>query len=135
MAEYLPLIELTADPAANNEISYTATQFIVVKFFAASLVTDANAANRRVAVTVDDGTTVFFKTPSLSDQAASLTYLYGGWDGSDPAAVAALSVILGWPVGGVMMAPGYRLKTITTNRQATDNWGAGVLHVQGAERA
>jgi hypothetical protein len=41
-----------------------------------TLVTDANVATRRVHITLDDGTTVFYRRGSNATQAASLTQNY-----------------------------------------------------------
>lgn len=119
------------DPAANTEIQETvpanARWRLIAMTFA--LVTDATAANREVAVTIDDGTTVLARAASGQNQAASLTRTYtAGPIGSSPAFATS-------PTGAIALAPvvlmdGYRLNTVTTNRQAGDNYGAPQLSVE-----
>lgn len=115
------------DPAADTEISYTIPAGTVTKLLAlsVSLVTDANAANRRVGIILDDGTTEFFRSMSPSDHAASLTWRYSAGMGAPGFAIQNLSVGLYLP--DITLFPGYRIRTTTLNRQATDNFGAPQL--------
>jgi len=124
---YKPFITTTAsaDPAGTGaEVSHTVPAGQLWRLLGArvSLVTDANAANRTVAFTIDDGTTVIQRFTSPSTQAASLTYGYTFTVGAANAAVLNLEVVVG--IGGdLLLPPGYRLKTVTNNVQATDNYG------------
>lgn len=128
---YRPFITTvaTSDPAANTEISYTvpAGQILFLQGASVQLVTDANVANRTVQLTIDDGTTVCQTFTSPSTQAASLTYTYSFTAGAANATVLSNSVVVG--IGtNLLLPPGYRIKTVTTNRQATDNFGAMTLY-------
>lgn len=129
---FRPFIVTTAsaDPAANTEITATVPNGQIWHLLGArvSLVTDANVANRTVAITIDDGTTVFNRFTSPSTQAASLTYGYTLSAGAASATVLNNEVVVG--CGQTLMLPqGYRVKTATTNLQATDNFGAMTLFV------
>jgi hypothetical protein len=87
-----------------------------------TLVTDANVANRRVHLTLDDGATVFFRRGSNATQAASLTQNYefaarcAGSRGARPVRRRSAS--------DDRSAAGARIKTVTVNKQAGDNYAA-----------
>lgn len=128
---YKPFITTvaTSDPAANAEISYTvpAGQILFLQGARVSLVTDANAANRTVAMTIDDGTTVVQRFSSPSLHTASLTWGYTFSAGATNAAVLGLEVVVG--MGSNLLLPsGYRIKTVTTNLQVGDNYGVMTLY-------
>lgn len=128
---YKPFITTlaTTDPAANTEISQTvpAGQIWFFQGARVSLVSDANVATRTVALTIDDGTTVFNRYTSPSTQAASLTQNYTFTAGAANATVLNLEVVVGLGTN-LLLPPGYRIKTVTNNIQATDNYGAMTLY-------
>ncbi len=129
---YVARLETVAssDPAANTEISLTVPARTIYHILGArvSLVTDANVANRTVALTIDDGTTVVNRYTSPSTQAASLTYGYTFTAGGVNATVLNNEVVVG--MGTQLLTPAtYRIQTVTLNRQATDNFGAMTLWV------
>jgi hypothetical protein len=113
------------DPAANVEISEACPtnarwRLLAIRF---SLVTDANAANREVALTIDDGTNVYARSPSRIAQAASLTRAYTFGINLN-AVAAAQDTEQTASLVPVTIQGGHRFNTVTTNRQATDNYGA-----------
>lgn len=120
------------DQAANTEISDTVPsgqiwELLCVNF---NLVTDANAANRQVVLTIDDGTTVICKAASQATQAASLTYNYTfAVGGPERSAVDATTTMRCQLPGPLWIPGGYRIKTVTTNRQVGDNFGAPLYHI------
>lgn len=119
------------DPAANTEISETVPTNARWRLYAvaATLVTDANVANREVALVLDDGATVLARVPSGFSHTASLTKLYSFFRGGLVQTVAQdLTRIMAIP--WVDLQGGSRLRTITTNLQATDNYGAPQLLVE-----
>jgi len=118
------------DPSAGNEISETvpANAIWMVGGIYSSLVTDANAANRRVHVLVDDGATTFYRSVSASVQAESLTNYYSIGPHGITAAVAATVHWIPLPPGLVLSA-GSRIQTSTALIEAGDNWGAPQLSV------
>jgi len=126
----VPGIIAAADPAANAEQTYTIPSGQLFELWAInfSLVTDANAANRRVVLTFDDGTTVYCKVPSGHVQAASLTYNYTWAVGAQTlSAVVGTDTSVALP-GPMVLRGGHRIKTVTTSLQATDNYGIMQLY-------
>lgn len=120
----------SADPAAGAEITATVPAGQVWHLLGArvSLVTDATVSTRTLAVTVDDGTTVFNRFTSPSTQAASLTYGYTLSSGASNATVLNNEVVVGCGQN-LLLAGGYRVKTVTNNLQAGDNLGAMTLYI------
>jgi hypothetical protein len=120
-----------ADPAADGEQIYTVPTGHFFEIYAVNFnyVTDANAANRRVILTIDDGATVFAKSVAGAVQAASLTYNYTFAVGAPTmSAVVDLQLVNNLP-GPLFLVAGDRIQTVTTNQQATDNYG--VMTIQG----
>lgn len=121
------------DPAAGVEITQTvpagkAWELIAVRF---TLVTDATAANRDVALLLDDGTTVFTKLNRPGSIIASKTYDLNfvtdfGFAGQENG--LATSSTRPMP-SGIILGPGYRVRTSTDSIQAGDNYGAPALYV------
>lgn len=117
---------LVATPAAGAEWVITGPgqglwRVVSVAF---TLTTDATVANRGVVLVVDDGTTVIARTGAGAVQAASLTQNYGAAVGTHTgAAGTALNVPLHNPYG-VLLQPGWRLRTETVNLQAGDQYSA-----------
>jgi hypothetical protein len=125
----VPYLEkLSADPAANNEIVFTADEDMIIMSVHLTLVTDANAANRRVSLFADDGADIFFRVQAAADQAASLTHNYSAFEGAGGRS-ALTTHLLELPSGGLYQPAGGRLQTTTANRQAGDNFSAAVLAV------
>lgn len=120
----------STDPAANTEHSVTVPARTIYQLLGArvALVTDANVANRTVQLTLDDGTTVFNLFPSPSTQAASLTYNYTYTAGASNVTVLNNNVVVGLGQG-IFLPAGYRIRTLTNNIQATDNYGVMTLFV------
>lgn len=119
------------DPAANTSISETVPTGARWRLhsMAFSLVTDANAANREVSITFDDGATAYMVAASGVNQAASLTRRYSAAKGGiRGAAATAAEITIALP--DVWLPAGHRIRTVTTNIQAGDNYGAPLLHVE-----
>lgn len=121
-----------SDVAANTEWSETvpAGKMWRIQSIRNTLVTDANVANRRVCVTITDGTNVVFKTQSSSVQAASLTHAYNvtpivGKDAADLEHVVPLPL-----TESFVLPAGYVIASSTLNKQATDNWGVPYFLVE-----
>lgn len=122
------------DPAANVEVSETVPANARWRLLAlrVTLVTDATAANREVALQFDDGTTAYYTVSAGANQAASLTRQYSAAPaGLRGAAATGTDILIAAP-SGVMLPAGHRIRTSTTNRQATDNFGAPLLLIQEA---
>jgi hypothetical protein len=120
------------DPAAGVEISETVPTNARWRFLAARfvLVTNATVANRSVTWNADDGAALFYTGASHDVQAASQTLTYCAGPGFVAArAPAALNVEIPVPVH-LVLAGGFRLRTVTGNLQAGDNYGAPQLLVE-----
>lgn len=119
-----------SDPAAGAELSVTVPagerwELVSVQ---ASLVTSAVAANRRVVLTVDNGTTVYARIPVGATQAASLTYVYGFIAGLGYANGSVLDLNVTTGVPPMILEAGYRIRTATVNIDAGDNWGPPIVY-------
>lgn len=113
------------DPAANTEISETVPTNARWRLHAARfpLVTDANAANREVSVTFDDGVNVLCRVPSRVTHVASTTITYSLFRDSALETVAQdteRTIRLPW----LDLQGGMRWNTVTTNRQVGDDYSA-----------
>ena len=119
------------DPAANTEISETVPTGARWRLLAASFtfVTDANAANREVALVLDDGTTTLLTSPSGFTHTASLTRRYSAANlGAQTAPTQGTDRQILIP--DLRLPAASRIRTSTTAIQATDNYGAPQLLVE-----
>lgn len=131
-----PTVLVGTDPAVNTEISQTVPAGFVWRLVAIrfSLQTDANVANRSVSLNIDDGTAnIPIALPASAVQAASLGVFYQGVANGVTAAVVGIQQI-GLPPGGVLMLPGWRVRTVTSLIQAGDNYSAPVLYFEQYRR-
>lgn len=119
------------DPAANTEISETVPTGARWKLRAMSftLVTDATGANREVNLVLDDGANILHVTSSGFTHIASLTKRYSAaLIGTSVAPTQATDRQIVLP--DLILPGGARIRTVTTNLQATDNYGAPQLLVE-----
>lgn len=130
---------VSADPAAGAEhaVTLSATDGDkILKSFSFVLVTDANAANRYVGISIEDvNGRVFFRTGASAVQVASKTYNYGAWGTgfTSPALYGIDYVIIALPPGGVYCPAGSVLRTDTEAIQATDNFGVLAYQFERAQ--
>lgn len=118
------------DPGANTEISETVPERRrwILRAFHFQLVTDVNAANRYITIVIDDGTNTLFRFRVSQVQIASKTYNYSFADINvnetfvDPE--------LFHPLPNLTLFAGCRIRTITTDRQATDNYSAPQMLIE-----
>lgn len=121
------------DPAAGVEISETvpAGKLWDLLSVDTSYVASATVANRGPVLTLDDGTRDLTEIPNVFQFiVASETWNGVCW-------MQGMGQITG--TGGgyriaplpspCLLGPGYRIRTVTTNIQAGDNWGAPVFQV------
>jgi hypothetical protein len=114
-----------ADPAANTEwqVTVPAGENWRIVQIQAQLVTDGTAANREANFELkDSGGNVKFRSPAGANHIASTTQNYTISDATQGAGAQAntLRINIGsacWATGGDT------LNSVTTNRQAGDNWG------------
>jgi len=117
---------LSFDPAAGANVLYTVPAGEQWELVAAhvSLVTDATAANRRMRLTIDDGTNIYAQVSAALTQAASLTYAYSFLlEVADYSAVRDNHAVVQLP-SGLLIPSGHRVQTAVVNLQAGDNIGA-----------
>lgn len=119
-----------SDPAAGAESTITVPAGEVWELigFEVTLVTDATVANRRPRIVLDDGTTEFFRQAAGADITASLTTIVVGSGASVASLAAGVAHIPLAP--GVILGPSYRIRTLTLNLQAGDNYGVPVVFVR-----
>lgn len=120
---------LTADPAANVELTQTvpAGQIWELSAVNVTLVTDATAPVRQVTLVIDDGVNTIAQVTAQPTQAASLTYNYNfAVGGVDRATVVGLNVLAPLP-GPLTLPAGSRIRTVTSARAATDNYGPATI--------
>lgn len=119
-----------SDPAAGAECSDAVPAGKVWRLIGMlyTLVTDANAATRRLHITLDDGTTVFKRHASNASQAASLTQNYSL--GGSQAGTAVLDLFVTDPFPTTDLPAGAQIKTVTVNKQAGDNYAAPKYYIE-----
>lgn len=120
-----------ADPAAGAEWSETVPTNARWRLLGvdAPLVTDVTVANREVVLTIDDGANIVAEITAAQNQAASLTRRYSFARGVQRG-VSATATIINAPLPDALLLAGYRVRSVTTNLQAGDNWGAPRLWVE-----
>lgn len=87
----------------------------------ARLVTSAVVANRQVSLIGDDQTNTFFTQGFSSAQAASLTVDYCAHTGGS-SILAGTTATAPLPHAGLLLIPGYRLRSSTALLDAGDQW-------------
>lgn len=123
------------NPAANTEISETvpAGKFWLLMSFSVVLVQGATQTPQPV-LTIDDGTNVFYSAFGASNAATASTTVRYTWAAGN-ALTAHIGATTGvhangpLPQGGVMLKPGYRIKTVTVGLGANSDYGAPQMYV------
>lgn len=125
------------DQAAGAEISETVPTGARWRLISisATLVTSATVANRDVCVTLDDGTKVFFRSNGQTNHPASNTFVYTFANIGQIMAGAVTNSPQCVLPADVKLIAGCRIKTVTTNLDAGDNWGAPQLLVEEWQEA
>jgi len=114
-----------ATPGAGAEISETVPTGARWELlaFGANLVTSAAAANRMPVLTLDDGTTIYFRGPMNINEVASGTWSNYWTQGLLVSAAGPSNVINGAVPTGNRLGAGHRIRTVTSAIQAGDQWG------------
>lgn len=129
MAGKLPYTtKVSNDPAATGvEHSFVldASSDLYVRYFFTTLVTDANVASRIVHFQGQDASgNVLWEVVAGGSQAASLTRKYVGLPiDIAPQAVNDNEFLISIPREGLFVPAGGKIVTITTAKQATDDYG------------
>lgn len=119
------------DPAAGAEISETVPtnarwRLLAIRF---TLVTDANVANRRPNLSLDDGTTEVARSLITADATAGATFHYSYQMGVQSQAGSG-NYFNAHLCAQHALPGGFRIRTATTNLQVGDNFGAPQLLVE-----
>ena len=136
-SDYLPgrglfRVVTSADPAANAQISLGSTSGRLwrIHHMRVQLITDVNAANRRVHVTIDDANVHVIDFFSSVDQVASQTINYSV--AAYPTALDEADdndILIPIP-GELWLPPTGQILTTVTNMQVTDNFGAMTVLIE-----
>lgn len=121
------VVKLTANPAAGNEILYTADEDMIVHSVMFTLVTSAVVANRFVALVADDGVNQYFRSADPTARAASTSNQYCFFEG---ASGNTLSLGFALPAQGLRLRKGDRLGTSTSAKDVGDDYTAAVAQVE-----
>lgn len=126
-----PEVVVGSDPAAGVEISVTvpAGEIWLLESLIVTLVTDATVTNRYVSLAFDDGTTEYGRVIVAAAQAESLTMRKSFLRGLGSENTGVLTIGSQASLPDFALLPGHRIRSITTNLQAGDNFGAPVLYV------
>jgi hypothetical protein len=113
------------NPAAGVEITETVPAGARWRLhaFQAQLVTDVTVISRDARFVIDDGANIFFTGGDETSQTANTTNTYATGSGIQRTGTVGPFQLWPCPVA-IELRPGYRLRTVTTNFQAGDNWGA-----------
>lgn len=120
-----------ADPAAGAEMSETVPTNARWRLLGVDipLVTDATVANREVVLTIDDGANIVAEIASGTSHVASTTRRYS-FARNVQRGAGATALTVNAPIPDAILMGGYRVRTVTTNLQAADNFGAPRLWVE-----
>ena len=115
----------SADPAAGAEATITIPSYVswIVRQVTVTLVTDATVADRAVALEYYDVSANLTYCVSAAVQIASKTVVYHWFVGAAVKEDATSGYQNAPLVDGLILLPGYRLRTKTKNIQAADNFG------------
>lgn len=119
------------DPAAGVEIAETVPtgarwKLLTMQF---TLVTDATVANRNVSVGFDDGATLYGQYNNNVNTTAGLAHVHSAGAAIGFSTTSGSERHISTPVDMVQLAA-HRIRTITANLQAGDNYGAPQLLVE-----
>lgn len=111
-----------ASPAAGAEWTLTAPgqglwRVISLAF---TITTDATVSNRSPGLLMDDGTSVVWRSVAAAVQTASLTWDYSAFAGAGNSDNTGQFNYFPLPTEGLIMQPGWRLRSNTNNLQAAD---------------
>lgn len=125
----VPGVTVGADPAANTQaiVTVPAGETWELESVRLSLVTSAAAANRRVTLVIDDGVNILAEIVAGLDQIASLTIDYTYTADAGYETVATRSGVIQQGIPRMLLAAGYRIRTLTDAMDVGDNYSAPVI--------
>lgn len=119
-----------ADPAANAETSITVPggrAWVIVSYLA-TLVADANAANRFPSLVITDGVRRVMRIASGTATTANQTIEHC-WAVVGQSRSQTAGALLEMLPADLLLLPGWTIGSLTQGLQATDNWGAPTVLV------
>lgn len=119
------------NPAAGAEISETVptgARWHVISFHAL-LTSDATVVTRRIRFFLDDGTNNYYNVTAPTAHSFSTAWLYTWANTGMSSGNVSQEQLHTLPVDN-RLAAGHRLRTVTVNLQAGDDWGAPQLYVE-----
>lgn len=111
------------------EIRAPGSAWLRVISVTARLVTDANVADRGVIFRADDQSATWWLQPSSSLVTANSTVDFALSTGGEHNTITQGVITEPLPSAGLLLAPGHRLRPVTSNLQAGDQWSAIVARV------
>ena len=112
-----------ANPAAGADWTFTAgtLQRLNVRSFSAQFVASATVATRNIEVIVDDGANVVWRTSAPAGVTAGQTVQLSATGSNQPTGIVTTDFTVLIPPG-LILAPGWRVRTATANIQVGDQW-------------
>jgi hypothetical protein len=119
------------NPAAGLEINETVPANAHWRLISmrAILTADATVINRLCRCIVDDGANIYYESDVNEVHAASLIFTYIFTAGNTISTALAQTVMLPLP-NNLILGPGHRIRSGTTNLQAGDDWAAPIYLVE-----
>ena len=114
------------NPAAGAEFSIRAPGGSIWRIMSMALLFTASAAvaNRRITLLADDQTDTWFAQIASADLVASSATRVGAFVGASPGGVAGSVLNLPLPQDGLILMPGYRLRSSTAGIDVADQYSA-----------
>jgi len=118
-------------PAAGADFLITVPAVVRWRFMSlrASLTASATVGNRQVRIAVDDGANIFNACGSSVVQTAGQTIGYDFVAGLSTSGANANEATIGAP-GGLVLAQGFRVSSVTTGILAGDQWSTQIVGVE-----
>lgn len=122
----IQLVGRLAQPAAGAEFSIVAPGGSIwrIMSMAFTLTASAVVANRRITLLADDQTDVWFAQIASADLVASSATRVGAFTGAAAGGVAGSVLNLPLPQDGLILMPGYRLRSSTSGIDVADQYSA-----------
>jgi len=119
-----------ANPAAGTDWTFTAAvqQRVAVISFSAIFTAAAAAASRNVTIIVDDGANTVWQDDVSASITISQVATVNGSQTQAPAGIIATTLFVVLPPG-LILPPGWRIRSSTANINAGDQWSAIWLNV------
>lgn len=120
-----------ANPAAGADWVFTcqANQRFNLVSLSAVLTASATVANRQVELIVDDSVDILWRTSATANVTAGQVVTFSACPVNTSAGVITTDQTLVYPPG-LILAPTWRIRTLTTGIQAGDQWSAIFLNLE-----